>query len=147
MPLLRASPLYPCLRPSLSLLPSLHPPDTLRAGGGRAHCPREPLLCTHSCADRNRETALYDPAQPGYNTYVRVTRRINMDRAEEERLQKARMSAREASLALEAIDQKEKNEILELRSMGIRAAMKLNNQNNRIVIKDNSPDRSDRPSI
>jgi len=73
--------------------------------------------------DRNRENAVFDPANPGLTQYVRVTRRVHTDRTEEERLQAARLKAREHDLAWETKDQKEKNEILELRSLGLRTAM------------------------
>ena len=73
--------------------------------------------------DVTREHAVFDPANPGLTTYVRVTRRINKDRAAEEALQAERMRQREADLEAEARDAAEKNELLELRSLGIRAAM------------------------
>ena len=74
--------------------------------------------------DVTRENAVFDPANPGLTTYVRVTRRINKDRAKEEELMAQRLEMRKADVEAEEKDQKEKNEILELRSLGIRAAMK-----------------------
>jgi hypothetical protein len=73
--------------------------------------------------DNTRENAVFDPANPGLTQYVRVTRRINVNHAEEERLMKRREELRKADLDAEARDQKEKNEILELRSLGLRTAM------------------------
>ena len=74
--------------------------------------------------DVTRENAVFDPANPGLTTYVRVTRRINTDRQKEDELQRTRLQQRKADLEWEARDQIEKNEILELRSLGLRTAMK-----------------------
>ena len=91
-------------------------------------CIYPPRLPRHSERDHlhenTREHAVFDPANPGLTTYVRVTRRINTDHSEEDKLQQARRDATKRDLAWEAKDQAEKNEILELRSLGLRSAMK-----------------------
>ena len=74
--------------------------------------------------DNLRVNSKFDAANPGVTQYVRVTRRINTDRAAEDYLQQQRRAARLASLEAEKRDQQEKMEILELRSMGIRAILK-----------------------
>ena len=74
--------------------------------------------------DNTREHAVFDPANPGLTTYVRVTRRVHSDHAVEDALQQARKDATKRDLEWEAKDQAEKNEILELRSLGLRSAMK-----------------------
>lgn len=56
--------------------------------------------------DRNREHSLYDPANPGLATYVRVTRRRHgnpWDRNKEAELRKERLALREAEVAKEEI--------------------------------------------
>ena len=96
-----------------------------------------PMLPRKSARDhlseRNRDTTLYDPAQPGIQPQVRVTARSTFDdcsaqgrkravlaerQAQFERARQLEMDARmEAELAAEA------NELLELRSMGIRSVV------------------------
>lgn len=79
--------------------------------------------------DRNRQTALFDPAQPGHETYVRVTRRRAPPETEaflakqcEERVRE--WQAQEAQRTSEAF------ELLELRSMGVRTALEACKQAN-----------------
>ena len=72
--------------------------------------------------DRNRINALYDPAQPGWETCVRVTRRRAPPETEaflaREREERVRKWQRQ-----EAVKTSEAHELLELRSMGVRAAI------------------------
>jgi len=82
--------------------------------------------------DRNRENSLYDPAQPGLETYVRVTRRRAPPETEaflakecEARMQ--RWQREEAQKTSEAF------ELLELRSMGVRTALEANKKANQQV--------------
>ena len=72
--------------------------------------------------DRNRETALYDPAQPGLETYVRVTRRRAPPETEAFLQEEARQRM-EKWKQEEAIQTSEAFELLELRSMGVRSAL------------------------
>jgi len=74
--------------------------------------------------DNTRAHAVFDPANPGLTTYIRITRRVDPDPIQEEERMERRRQLREADLAAEAKDAKEKNEILELRSLGLRTAMK-----------------------
>uniref|UniRef100_A0A7S2ITZ4 Uncharacterized protein n=1 Tax=Haptolina brevifila TaxID=156173 RepID=A0A7S2ITZ4_9EUKA len=78
--------------------------------------------------DRNRENSVVDTANPGITTYVRVSRRIAQEpgetRDKEDRLIHAREQLRIKALEKEKKLQQEANEILELRSLGIRTAMK-----------------------
>lgn len=71
-----------------------------------------PRLPRHQVRDHlhdvTREHATLDPANPGLTTYVRVTRRINTDRAQEDLLQAERKEATKRDLEWEALDQKEK---------------------------------------
>ena len=74
--------------------------------------------------DRNRDRTLFDPANPGLETYIRVTRRKHPTVAEEVAAQKAAQdqhSMQQHRLACEAADA---NELLELRSLGIRTVMR-----------------------
>jgi len=74
--------------------------------------------------DNTRAHGLFDTANPGITTYVRSSRRIvNHDPQAEKQLQQARQQQRRDMVRLEQKDIEEKNEILELRSLGIRAAM------------------------
>lgn len=82
--------------------------------------------------DRNRINALYDPAQPGQETYVRVTRRrappeTEKFLAEECAARVKRYAAEEKQQTTEAF------ELLELRSMGVRAALEANKLANQKV--------------
>mmetsp|Transcript_8174 Transcript_8174/g.21374 ORF Transcript_8174/g.21374 Transcript_8174/m.21374 type:complete len:237 (-) Transcript_8174:472-1182(-) len=83
-----------------------------------------PALPRHAARDhlhdRNRERALYDPASPGVETYVRATRRRLPTEAAEQEARNAHF-ARQRNLALQQErEAAEANELLELRSMGIR---------------------------
>jgi len=77
--------------------------------------------------DRNREHSAIDTANPGITTYVRVSRRVSQEKGEstveEEKLLRRRKELRDEALQQELKLQIEKNEILELRSLGIRTAM------------------------
>ena len=58
--------------------------------------------------DNTRAHAVFDPANPGLTTYVRVTRRVNIDRAQEDLLREERKAATKRDLEWEAMDQAEK---------------------------------------
>jgi len=77
--------------------------------------------------DRNREHSAIDTANPGITTYVRVSRRVSQEKGEstveEDKLLRRRKELRDEALQQELKLQIEKNEILELRSLGIRTAM------------------------
>jgi hypothetical protein len=73
--------------------------------------------------DRNREHALFDSANPGLASYVRVTRRRRNDPVAETALARSRQETREAELAKERDEVRTANELLELRSQGLRKAM------------------------
>ena len=74
--------------------------------------------------DRNREHSLYDPANPGFATYVRVTRRRHTnDLASELAVARRRHELREAEIAKESVESELKNELLDVRSRGLRNAM------------------------
>lgn len=74
--------------------------------------------------DVRREHGVYDPANPGLTSYVRVTRRLNRtDPVAEDMLLKARQAARAEALKIEQRERDEANELLELKSLGIRTAM------------------------
>ena len=79
--------------------------------------------------DRNREHALYDKANPGLATYVRLTRRRGDDEAEET-LNRTRLKKRQAEIALERQEMALGNELLQMRSNGIRRAMRTVDQAN-----------------
>jgi len=83
--------------------------------------------------DRNRENALYDPAQPGLETYVRVTRRRGPPEQEEALRQYANERRKEWE-AKEAQHAKESNELLALRSMLMQGAMHANREANKRVV-------------
>ena len=72
--------------------------------------------------DRNREYALFDTANPGLATYVRVTRRRCGDETERS-VANARTMQRKKEIAREMIEAADANELLELRHKGIQAAM------------------------
>lgn len=96
-----------------------------------------PTLARNSTRDHlsdvNREHVLYDPARPDLPTRVRVTRRTTFDNcsydgkraafAHEKMEQQMRARQRDADAELEAAEAAEANELLELRSMGIRGVM------------------------
>lgn len=70
--------------------------------------------------DRNREMARFDPANAGMQTYVRATRR-RLPSPESEQKQREALYARQRDLALQQQrEAEEANELMELRSMGIR---------------------------
>lgn len=80
--------------------------------------------------DRNREfVGEFDPARPGLQTYVRVTRRRAPPEIEaqlaRERLERAAIDEQMRELELA-----ERNELLELRSMGVRTAIEANKEAN-----------------
>ena len=76
--------------------------------------------------DRNRHRTVIDPASPGTQQYVRVTRRRypNAD-LEEAALRQTEARILEAKRR-EALAADEANELMELRSMGIKASMAAN---------------------
>jgi len=74
--------------------------------------------------DNLRDNSKQDPANPAVTQYVRVTRRNNLDRYQEDKLFEERKKIREQQLVQEAKIQAEKNELLELRSLGLRSAMR-----------------------
>lgn len=74
--------------------------------------------------DNQRANNTVDPAQPGHTQYIYVTRRIdNQDPANERRLMEERRRQQQVELEREAEKAREMNEILELKSLGIRTAM------------------------
>lgn len=77
--------------------------------------------------DRNREHSAIDTANPGITTYVRVSRRLSQEPGEsyveEDKLLARRKQMKDEAHLAELKLQIEKNEILELRSLGIRTAM------------------------
>ena len=82
--------------------------------------------------DRNRETALYDPARPGLETYVRVTRRRGPPEVEAELArQKAEREAADLEQAREFHE--DSNELLALRSMLMQDALNAGTENNQKV--------------
>ena len=95
--------------------------------------------------DRNRQNALYDPAQPGLETYVRVTRRRAPPEAEaylqeEARKRAAKWQREEARQTSEAF------ELLELRSLGVRAALEAGKTaNQRVKAGEWTPSRQPSP--
>lgn len=70
--------------------------------------------------DRNREISLFDPANPGLQTYVRVTRRRHPDRAYEAAALRERNQRLRAQFAHEQHEAAVANELLALRSANIR---------------------------
>jgi len=86
-----------------------------------------PVLPRHQARDhlhdRNREQSLFDPASPGVTTYVRATRR-RLPSPDSEQQQRNALAARQRDQHLrEQREAEEANELLELRSMGIKAMM------------------------
>ena len=79
--------------------------------------------------DRNRQNALFDPAQPGLETYVRVTRRRAPPETEAW-LAKQCQERMKVWQQKEAIATSEAHELLELRSMGVRSALQANEMAN-----------------
>lgn len=89
-------------------------------------------------SDRNREVTLYDPANPGVQPQVRVTARNGVDDCSAQGRRRAYMEERQANeerarqLAMERRLEEERaaeaNELLELRSMGIRAIIAKNEE-------------------
>jgi len=73
--------------------------------------------------DRNRELCLFDPADPGAQAYVRVTRRRNPDARAEAALQQLRKHRLLQQSAMEQREAASANELLELRSQGIRSLL------------------------
>jgi hypothetical protein len=72
--------------------------------------------------DRNREHAVYDRANPGLATYVRVTRR-RCDPFVEQQIAQVRANVRDGELEKEKIETRLSNELLEVRSQSLRKAM------------------------
>lgn len=70
--------------------------------------------------DRNRELCVFDPANPGLQTYVRVTRRRHPDRNVEAALHEKRKERLIEQCAIERQEQQDATEMLELRSANIR---------------------------
>ena len=70
--------------------------------------------------DRNRELNAFDPANPGIDAYVRVTRRRHPDRAQEQALHQQRKDRLLEQAVLMEMEAEKANELLELRSQGIR---------------------------
>ena len=73
--------------------------------------------------DRNREHGLFDPANPGLATYVRVTRRRHNDPVAEAEVSRRRAEMRNFEVEREQMEAKLANELLETRSKGLRKAM------------------------
>jgi hypothetical protein len=73
--------------------------------------------------DRNRERTVFDPANPGKQQYVYVTRRRLPTVQQEEAAQKKNIQALNAHERRQEFEAAEANELLELRSMGIRSTM------------------------
>lgn len=95
--------------------------------------------------DRNRQNALYDPANPGLETYVRVTRRRAPPETEAFLAQECaervkRWQAEEAQATSEAF------ELLELRSLGVRAAIEAGKLANQRVASGEWADKGPAPS-
>ena len=70
--------------------------------------------------DRNRELCVFDPANPGLQTYVRVSRRRNPDRGIEQQLLAQRRDRLLQQSVVEDIEASRANELLELRSQSLR---------------------------
>jgi len=96
----------------------LYDPDAVSPPRLPRHLQRDHLK------DNLRDNSEMDPANPGFTQYVRVTRRINIDRYQEDKLFQERKRLQALSLEAEKKEQAEKNELLELRSLGLRTAMK-----------------------
>lgn len=79
--------------------------------------------------DRNRETALHDPARPGLETYVRVTRRRGPPEVEAA-LHEQKMERQAVSRVREKEHFQDSNELLALRSMLIQEALVKNEEAN-----------------
>ena len=73
--------------------------------------------------DRNRELCVFDPANPGLQTYVHVTRRRNPDPVMEAKLHEDRMERLGLQFELEKVEAVAANELLELRSQNIRSLL------------------------
>jgi len=82
--------------------------------------------------DRNREHALYDLANPGLPTYVRVTRRRG-DTATELAMADIRQKHRFAEIARERQEAADATTLMQLRSASLREAMKRREQNNSYI--------------
>lgn len=78
--------------------------------------------------DRNRELCVFDPANPGLQTYIRVTRRRNPDRNVERALYAKRQDRILQQSVIEEIEGERANELLELRSANIRNLLKARSQ-------------------
>lgn len=72
--------------------------------------------------DRNREHAVYDKANPGLATYVRVSRR-RCDPFVEQQIAQVRANVRDGELEKERYEASHANELLEVRSQSLRKAM------------------------
>jgi hypothetical protein len=86
------------------------------------HAPRDHLH------DRNREHCLLDPANPGVDQYVRVTRRRMPTVNQETEAMKQNQARLRTWQRREDMEASEANELLELRSMGIRSTMAAGSQ-------------------
>jgi hypothetical protein len=80
--------------------------------------------------DRNREfVGEFDPARPGLQTYVRVTRRRAPPEIEAQ-LARERIERAALDEEMRELEVAERNELLELRSMGVRTAIEANKEAN-----------------
>ena len=73
--------------------------------------------------DRNRELCVFDPANPGLQTYVHVTRRRQPDPYLEQKIHDDRMERFKIQHELEKAESVAANELMELRSQNIRALL------------------------
>jgi len=73
--------------------------------------------------DRNRELSMFDPANPGQMTYVRVTRRRHPDASTEAALHHMRKDLVLQQQVIEEMQSESANELLQLRSQGIRTLL------------------------
>jgi len=73
--------------------------------------------------DRNRELCVFDPASPGTMQYIRVTRRRNDDRGAEASQFLQRKDRLLQQQVVEEMESERANELLELRSQGIRTLL------------------------
>lgn len=79
--------------------------------------------------DRNREMALHDPARPGLETYVRVTRRVGPPEVEAQ-LHQQKKERQALARVREKEHVQDANELLALRSMLIQDALTKNKEAN-----------------
>lgn len=73
--------------------------------------------------DRNRELCVFDPANPGLEAYVHVTRRRQPDPYLEDKIHNDRKERIKIQHELDKADAVARNELLELRSQNIRALL------------------------